>query len=45
MLLYCFTSLSVVYLSGARFTKNLTPHLWQRSTYAGLTPSLWIASD
>jgi len=30
---------------GARFTKNLTPDLWQRSSYAGLTPSLWIASD
>ena len=27
---------------GARFTKNLTPDLWQRSTYAGLTPSLLI---
>ena len=30
---------------GARFTKNLMPDLWQRSAYAGLTPSLWIASD
>jgi len=34
-----------LYISGARFTKNLTPDLWQSSTYAGLTPSLWIASD
>jgi len=32
-------------LPGARFTKNLMPDWRQRSTYAGLTPRLWIASD